>query len=296
MDNFVLREHQRQAIDEIQGSIVFGSKKIIANLPTSFGKSAVLAGLAKELDGKVAIVVTFTPLIEQIAQHLKMMNVKYSILKAGMDDQFDPECRVQLIMKQTLHARRDKLDLNMDYMLKDEVHVEWFGQKRMDQIYSALGFPILVGVSGTPWDSKGYRLSGSDEMITTKSIKELQDEGYLSPVKYFVPKWSEEVDYDAVDIKGGDYTESDIDSIVLTDEYTEPAIKSMMSMDIDKKKTVVFCNSIEHAELVAGKLRENNVSAYSFHSKQDKKLSESILESFKTNSVIEYLSKQTNTY
>ena len=281
--SFTLRKHQQEAIDEIQASISFGSRKVIADLPTSFGKSAVLAGLAKELPGKVAIVVTFTPLIEQIADHLEKMNVDYSILKAGMDDKFDKNKRVQLVMKQTYHARKDKLNMQVDYMLKDEVHVEWFGQKRMDEVYVALGTPVIIGVSGTPWDSKGYMLKEADDYIRTKTISQLTDEGFLSPVKYFIPKWAEEIDYTEVSIKGGDYTEKDIDTIVLEDAYMDAAIESMMQMGISEKKTIVFTNSIAHADLTAACLREKGVKAMPFHSKQDKGLSDLILEAFKTN-------------
>lgn len=280
---FILRDYQVQATNEITASVSLGSQKVILDAPTGAGKSAILAGLAKDLPGKVGIVVTFTPLIEQIGKHLDMMGVEYSIIKAGMDDKFDKNQRVQLIMKQTYYARKDKLNIKLDYMLKDEVHVEWFGQKRMDEIYKALGEPTLVGVSGTPFDSRGYKLKGSDDLIRSKSIKQLTEEGHLSPLKYFVPKWAEDIDYSSVAIKGKDYSESDIDGIVLGDEYMDASISSMIQMDIANKKSVVFCNSIKHAELVAASLRQNNVKAYPFHSKMDKQRSELILESFKSN-------------
>ena len=289
-----LRAHQQQAVDEIEASVAFGSVKLVADLPTSFGKSLVLSTLAQHAEGKVAIVVTFTPLIDQIAEHLDELKVDYSILKAGMENKFDPDKKIQLVMKQTFHARaypREKEDgtrneplvMNVDFMLKDETHVEWFGQKRMDEVFRALGSPVLVGVSGTPFDSKGYKLRGSDDLIRTKSIKELTEEGYLSPVKYFIPKWAEDVDYDDLSVKGNDYSEGDIDEIVLSDEYTENAMAAMREMEIGRKKTIVFCNSIEHAESVAANLSSKKVQAYAFHSKQPKMLSEAIVNSFRDN-------------
>jgi len=278
-----LRPHQQAAVNEIEASVAFGSQKLIADLPTSFGKSFVLSTLAENLTGRVVIIVTFTALIDQIASHLDEVGSDYSILKAGMDDRFDPEKRIQLVMAQTLHARSDKLDMKADYLLKDEVHVEWLGQKRMDSIYHSLGEPTIIGVSGTPYSAKGYKLAGTDELIRTKTIKDLTKEGFLTPVKYFVPKWAEDVNYDELSIKGNDYTESDIDSIVLQKEYMEPAINAMMQMGIDKKKTIVFCNSIEHCDLVASNLRAKNVKAYPFHSKIDKLRSDSILRSYRDN-------------
>ena len=200
-----------------------------------------------------------------------------------MDNRFDPSKRIQLVMAQTLHARNDKLEMKADYLLKDEVHVEWLGQKRMDSIYHSLGEPTIIGVSGTPYSAKGYKLVGSDDLIRTKSVKELTDDGFLSPVRYFVPRWAEEVNYDELTVKGNDYTESDIDGIVLDEGYMKPAIDSMFEMGIDKKKTIVFCNSIEHCDLVADELASKGVKAYPFHSKVDKKFSDQILESFRYN-------------
>ncbi|RLE44922.1 hypothetical protein DRJ25_06230 [Candidatus Woesearchaeota archaeon] len=277
----VLRPHQREAIDEIEASIAFGSQKLILEAATAFGKSFVLSTLAENLTGRVMIIVTFTPLIEQIADHLDEVGSDYSILKAGMEDRFDPTKRIQLVMAQTLHARNDKLDMKADYLLKDEVHVEWLGQKRMDSIYKSLGEPTIIGVSGTPYSAKGYKLVGSDDLIRTKSIKELTDAGFLTPVKYYVPKWAEDVNYDDISIKGNDYTESDIDSIVLQSEYMEPAIQSMMAMKIDKKKSIVFCNGIEHCDLVTANLKAKGVSAISYHSKMDKELDKWTLEWYK---------------
>lgn len=281
-----LRPHQEQAVDEIEASVAFGSIKPIADLPTSFGKSFVLSTLAERLPGVIVITVTFSALIGQIADHLDEVGVDYSILKAGMEDKFDPTKRIQLMMKQTYHARKDKLNIKANYMLKDETHVEWLGQKRMDEVWEALGKPVIIGVSGTPFDSKGYKLRGSDDLIRTKSIKQLTEEGYLTPVKYLIPQWSEDVNYDDLTIKGNDYSEADIDNIVLSKEYMEPAIATMLKVGIKDKKSIVFCNSIEHAELVAANLSSKGVKAYAFHSKLPKKLSESILVSYRDNKPI----------
>ena len=279
----VLYKHQRQAVDEAIAELAFGSNKVAIDAFTSFGKSLVLSTLAEELPGKIVIIVTFTALIEQIAEHLDEVGSSYSILKAGMEDKFKPDERIQLVMAQTLHARQDKLDMTADYLLKDEAHVEWFGQKRMDTVYNSLGQPKVIAVSATCYDSKGYKLKDVDNIIRTKPAKELEEDGYIVPVKYFVPRWAEEVNYDEISKKGGDYTESDIDSIVLENKYMKPAIDSMMKMRIYAKKTIVFCNSIEHCDLVASELRKKRVKAYAFHSKIDKLRSDSILRSFRDN-------------
>jgi superfamily II DNA or RNA helicase len=281
-----LYEHQQQAVDEILGFYALGDGNVVLEAPTSFGKSLVIAELAKQLDGHIVILVTFTALIQQISEHLDELGVDHSIIKAGMDDKFDPNKRVQLAMKQTLYARMDKLDIKCDYMIKDEVHVEWFGQKRMDSVYQYLGEPNIVGLSATPYSSKGYRLKDVEMIIRTKGVKELTDDGYLAPVKYYIPKFAQLVDYTKFSKSTGDYKEEDIDSVVLDPEYMDASIDAMMAMNIKDKKSIVFCNSIEHADAVAKQLSDNGVKAYAFHSKIDKLRSDSILNSFRSNAEV----------
>lgn len=281
-----LRPHQRQAVDETLGSIVFGATKIVLDAATSWGKSFYAAKLAEELQGRVAIVTNFTALISQLAEHLDELNEEYSILKAGMEDKFNPDARIHLIMEQTYYARKDKINLQVDYVIRDECHVGWFGSKRADETFKALGEPIFVGMSGTPWDGQGYALKGMETLIRTKTVAQLEEEGYLCPVRYFVPKFAQEVDYTKYSTSGGDYKERDIDEVVLDTIYMENAIKAMEDMDIKNKKSIVFCNSIEHAEAVAEALRAKDIKAYAYHSKLDNTRSDAIVESFRTNTSV----------
>ena len=279
----VLRPHQKAAVDETLAAIAFGDRRIVLDAATSWGKSFYAAKLADELPGKVAIVTNFTALISQLAEHLDELDDDYSILKAGMEDKFNPDARIHLIMEQTYYARRNKLDLKVDYVIRDECHVGWFGSKRADETFKALGEPVFVGMSGTPYLGSGYALPGMEMLIQTKTVKQLEKEGYLCPVKYFVPKFAQEIDYTKYSTTSGDYKERDIDEVVLNDAYMDQAINAMMKMKIDKKKTIVFCNSIKHAETVAKELREKGVKAYAYHSKLDQTRSEAIIESFRTN-------------
>ena len=54
--------------------------------------------------------INISALLEQIAHHLDEQGVTYSILKADYTNHFDPDCKVQLIMAQTLHARIGKIN------------------------------------------------------------------------------------------------------------------------------------------------------------------------------------------
>ena len=280
-----LYPHQRDAVDETLSSIMFGSTEIILEAPVSFGKSIYIAEMCKQLDGSIAILVSFEPLINQIAEELDELGVDYSILKAGREDEFTENHKVQLCMAQTLYARVDKISMKCDYVIMDEYHIA-YNSKRTTTILDKLEPKVKIGCTATPYNSRGYKLSDDAEYITTISTKDLTDNGYLCPVKYYIPKWSEEVDYSKVKSTGNDYTLSALDEITSSHKHLDLVLKSMNDMGAKDKKTLVFCSTIEQCDLVANMLKENGYYAEAYHSKIDKKLSESIMYAFKKNTNI----------
>lgn len=278
-----LYQHQRDAVNEMMYAVeVDGCKNIVLFGPTSFGKSLVLSTLAKELDGKIIILVNITALIDQIAEHLDEIGQDYSILKAGYEDKFDADKKIQLVMSQTFYARSDNIDFgDIEIICQDEAHREWL-TARTKHMIDTLNPVARIGVSGTPFDESGYALENVDATVTTKTVKELEDEGYVVPVKYFIPKWSENIDYTNLRSSGSDYSGTAIDEAINTNEHAELIVKSMNKMNAKNKKTIVFANSIEHADSIANALKNDGYVAYSYHSKNDKSSAERAMSEFKT--------------
>ena len=137
-----------------------------------------------------------------------------------------------------------------------------------------------IGYSGTCYDQAGFALEGA-EMLTTTTTIDLQNQGYLCPIKYYIPKWAEQVDYSQVKSSGNDYNNVELEKIINSPEHLALVIKSMNEMDAKNKKTLVFCSSIEQAEKVTEALNKAGYEAMSYHSKSNN--SEDILEAFKNN-------------
>ena len=279
-----LRNYQQQAIDSTLYAIEMeGKKNVVLFASVSWGKSLYLSELANQLDGKVVILVNITTLIDQIAEHLDEINVDYSILKAGYESRFDPSKKIQLVMSQTFYARYESIDFgDVSFVLQDEAQREWKTQ-RTTLILETLKPLARIAVSGTPYDSAGYALEGCDELIETISVSQLEEEKFTSPLKYYIPKWAEQIDYSELRRSGADYSGSAIDELINTNEYNNLVLQSMNQLNCQQKKCLVFCNSIEHSDSIAKTLNENGYSAYSYHSKNDKQESEAVFQSFKTN-------------
>lgn len=277
-----LYKHQEEAVSEILYELEVEEKKnIIGEMFTSFGKSLVMSELAKNLDGRVLILVNITPLIDQIAEHLDEIGCDYSVLKAGYEDKFDHTKKIQLVMSQTYFARVDKIKFDkVDYILQDEAHREW-ETARTKKVLLSLNPKGRAGFTATPYDGVGYALENCEYIVRTKSAKELEEDGYIVPVRYYVPEWSEKVDYSELRMSGSDYSGEAIDEMINTQEFLDLTVKSMNQMNAKEKKTLVFANSIEHADAIADALKKDGYSVISYHSKTNPIEAQEAMESFK---------------
>lgn len=275
------RQYQADIIEETLAAIEFGSDNIVIDSPPSSGKSYIISRTAQHLalKGKVVISITITALLDQIAEHLDLVGQEYSILKAGRESEFDITKQVQLVQAHTLHARLSSTKVDADYFLMDEVHRE-YQTDRTSAILNFLKPKARIGYSGTCYDQAGFALENA-EMLTTTTVQSLQDQGYLCPIKYYIPKWSEQVDFSQVKSSGNDYNNTELERIINTTEHLQLAIKSMNDLDAKNKKTLVFCSSIEQADKFTNMLNQAGYEAMSFHSKSEN--SEDILRAFKHN-------------
>ena len=281
MSKITLRPYQADIIEETLAALEFGSDNIVIDSPPASGKSLIISETARLLEkkGKVVVSITITALLDQIAHHLKLIGAEYSILKAGRESEFDPTKRIQLVQAHTLHARLDKTSVECSYFLQDEIHRE-YDTDRTRAIHKHLKPKAKIGYSGTCYDQAGFALQNA-EMLTTATVMDMQDAGYLCPINYYVPKWSEQVDFSGVKSSGNDYNSVELEKIINTTEHLQLAIKSMNEMDAKNKKTMVFCSSIEQADKFTNMLVQAGYDAMSYHSKSDN--SEDILKAFISN-------------
>jgi len=282
----ILRPHQQQAIDDAMAAISFGETQIMMNAFQAWGKSLGMAELSRELkDDGVIIVVSIDSLVVQLHEHFIEQGLEHSVLKAGMDDLFDPDSKIQIVMIQTFNARIKKnpnlFGTTFKYLQADEYHrYNQFSSNTMQEFIDHIKPKVIIGWSGTPYDSKGFKFSGF-EYINSIQPQELCDMGYLSPIKYYVPKWAEAIDYSKVKVSStGEYDTAALDEIVNTENHLQMALESMNKMNAKSKRTIVFCTSIEQCEHFTKILQEDGYKAYSAHSKTKHKIR--IIDAFRT--------------
>lgn len=282
MNTLNLRPYQQQAIDEIESAIAFGETTVVLDACVSFGKSLVMAELCNTFpEDNIVILLNIEALIDQIAEALQQRNVEYSILKAGRESEFDESKRVQIVFSQTYYARYKKLNLKCSLIYQDELHREYKTQ-RTQKLLDTLKPRARIGFTGTPYDSEGFALHDS-ETITTTSMQDLIDQGYLSNVKFYAPYLAEKKDYSKIKKSGNDYSTTELNKISNTKNHMNIMTDSLAKLNLQDKKILVFANSIEQCNFATKHLIDNGYSAYSYHSKTDPDLALAIMDSFKNN-------------
>ena len=279
----ILRPYQNDIMTSLEGHMAFDDVAVIP-LPGGGGKSAIIAEsarLAHEANEDCVVLTNLSALIPQLSRHLDEFKVPYNVIKAG-SHKYDSNAKVSLIMEQSFHKdKRKELNLTCDLLIKDEMHIG-IGQKRYEDIVRSLNPSKTIGTTFTPIDEKGYLMSGitKDLIVETIGVKELVELGYLVGLKYFVPQWSEQVNYDDVGSSGSDYNGKEIERIVNTDEHNTMVINSMNAIDAKNKKTLVYASSIEHADDLKTHLERDGYTVGIVHSKKSSESNFEVIDRF----------------
>lgn len=244
---YELRQYQKDILNKLWQSLK-EHDRVLVSAPTGAGKTVMASALIHELikrGHKVAFVVDSEELIKQTERTL---NTTVSVVKAGYDKLFNADNPIQIIMLQTFFARADKLpDMNLDYIIIDECHIGW-GQARINELLRIYSDAKIVGLSATPINSKGYLLEGFDDFVNEVQTKDLIDMGYLAKPICYAPQ-NCVLDLSSVDIVGGEFNNKQVDEMVLDLNKVEQIVDNWEQVAKDKK-TIVFANSIKHAEMI----------------------------------------------
>lgn len=282
-----LRPYQRDICDKVIDKLKTQHELVCISAATGAGKSIIIAELAahyRNSNLSICIATNITALIPQLSRHLTELDIPHNIIKAGIS-QYNDGIKVHLLMEQSFHEdKREELNITCDILIKDEYHIG-VGQKRFEGIVSHLSPKRVIGLTATPLDELGYMLRGLEpsQIINDGDALNLTNQGYLSPLKYFVPKWAEQIDYSNVKSSGNDYNGKEIDSIVSGSNHIDNIVESMNHMNAKSKNVLVYASSIENAELINEALVADGYESNVIHSKNDEVSNSNGIVRFKAN-------------
>ena len=295
MEKLVLRNYQKKAVE-----VALNSKEpeLVLELSQRSGKSLIMAEIAHQLNEKneKCIIATETSiLIEQLYKHIKMYSLEPHIIKAGMHQKGN--CNIYLVMEQSFHKDRRKEfeHLRGATYLRDEYHIAT-GGKRFNEIIDFIQPKKIVGFSATPFTATGLFLKPNlipySIFPTTKAIKA----GYVAPLKWFVPRFVKDIEYEKVKDNGYDYSTSSLAEVQDTPEFYTGLKELFKTIELNRNHTIVFCNNIEQSEKIYQLVKDIEPSAVLVHSKQNDKENDKNIKAFKNglaNTIISVMSLTT---
>lgn len=266
----ILRDYQQETVDLVLGNIEKGIEKQLINSPTGSGKTVIASEIVKQLADqgkKIFFVVANEPLVMQTYNKFVGIGLFPSIIKAGFEKFYNEFAKVQIIMIQSYTARAEKLpDLNPDVIIVDEVDFGFNGNM-FKKLVKRHENAFIVGLTGTPITFKGYLLPGFDFYHEVVTVRDLQQKGYLSIDKNFIPAT---LDMSNVRVMTtGEFNESELDETCSQSYFINDIVSTYKKVNCGYRG-IVFAISIGHGEKLQQAFCQAGIKAGLIHSKMKK--------------------------
>lgn len=256
------RPYQQRLVDGARQKIAEGFKRICMVLPTGGGKgfcSGDIIRMSAEKNKESIFFADQRELVFQLSKQLDRMDVPHRKLMAGTVNEYQSyEEAVQssysfIAAKDTLWARafrKSKIQPpRADLVQIDECHRIMSRSYR--KIMEHYDDSVQLGWTATPCRADNQSLgSHFDAMVVGATYKELQDLGFLVPVRVLAP--------DRPNLKGmhgKEYSLKELDSRM----NKAPMVGSIVSewrKHSDGRATVVFASSVDHSVHIRDEFRK----------------------------------------
>lgn len=252
-----LRKYQEECVNKIN-KMKEGEKKI-AFLATGAGKTIIMSYVASLEKGRVLICVDQSELREQIIDKLSIFIQREEI--GSVQGKFDEvDKRVIVATRQSLiHGKSTRLDRmiangEFDMLQIDETH-RAVGQVK--KIIDKVGAKKVIGYTATPFNKE--LLEVYSDFVYRKEIISLVEEGYLCSPRCLTIYTNTSLD--DVSTVGGEFNLGQLDNAVNNNYRNKLIVNKYIELAKDRKKTLCFCTSIEHAEELANEFNKAGIVA-----------------------------------
>lgn len=266
----ILRHYQEKAIADLRQAFANGRKAPLLVSPTGSGKTVFFSHAAKgaaSKGGKTLILVHRNELLLQACEKLRKFEVEYGVISAQAS--MDLTRATQVASVQTIVNRIDRIKAqgwNPTFIIIDEAaHAQ--RDNTWGKILSAWPDARIMGVTATPIRSDGGGLDDVfDSIILGPSVRQLIDEGFLSPMEIYCPPAVASME--GVKRRMGDFAKDDLEAAMDKATIHGDAVAHYARI-CPGKPAIAFCVSVAHAEHVAEAFRDAGFRAAAIDGKLD---------------------------
>lgn len=246
-----LRDYQETGIEQLREAFAQGIRRACYTAPCGAGKTAMVIFMASSaaLMGKRTLFLTHrVELQDQAAEAFQSSGVHFGIISPRTPMTQD---RIQLGSVQTVVRRIEKITAP-DLIICDEHHHSV--AKTWLKIFTQWPDAFVVGLTATPQriDGKGLK-EVSDILIEGPTTKELIQQGYLAPYRYYAPP--QKFSMENIKTKMGDYDQKQVAEAVDKSVIIGDAVQHYQKL-ADGKRAIVYCASVAHSKHVAQQFTE----------------------------------------
>lgn len=270
MINF--REYQKEYIRQISKAFDDGFTKICVVAPCGSGKTALFAGMAdasQKNDKCVWFLVHRKELLDQTINTFNRFGIERKTIYVGM----------VATMANAIEKQPNRYPAP-DFIITDEC--QHAPSRTYQRIYDHYPNAYYVGLTATPNRLDGKPLGDLYQtMIECIKVKELINQGYLSPFKYYAPCVA---DLSALKRKGKDFDQKQAEELLSTRAVFGDVIKNYKKYANDMQ-TICYCSSVKHSENVAKAFKQAGITAVHFDGNTSKSERDRIVDDFRAGKI-----------
>ena len=247
-----LRGYQRSAIDRVRAEVSAGCKRVMLQLPTGGGKTAIAGEIVRralERGNRVAFTVPAISLIDQTVESFGETGIVDIGVVQADHPLTRPSARVQICSVDTL-VRRRKPDVQL--VIVDEAHRH---SKAIIRWMEHCPDVIFIGLSATPWSKNLGKIY--QKLVVAGTTADMIEQGYLSPFRVFAPSHP---DLSGVKTVAGDYHEGQLGEAMDKPPLIADIVRTWLELGAGEP-TLVFAVNRAHAKHIQREFESAGVHA-----------------------------------
>lgn len=286
-----LRPYQHEAIAAVLAARQRGVRRMVVCLPTGAGKTVIFSHLARLATRQVLVLAHREELLAQAVDKLSraLEGTQVVGLERGIS-RAPAEAKVLVASLRSLHPDRIGRVLagrNIGLIIYDECHhapaddnlrvLRTIGAFERDWPGTLLGFTATTARG----DGKGLD-QVFEEIVYSRSLPDLIDEGYLAPLRGF--RISTAADLTRLSPGSSDFDDAELAQAVDIEERNALVARSIQELARDRR-TIAFCVTVNHARNLARALNHLGVPAGIVHGEMSAAVRAAALEAFRTGKI-----------
>ena len=284
---FTPRKYQLDAVNTVLAKISDGTKKMLLHLPTGSGKTVIASIIIDEILKKNAKhkILFIAHRCEILNQTLDKISQQSPHIKASIeqgDRKTSGDEKVVIASVQSIVRRKGKFDASeFSIIICDECHRSLASTWIEVLKFFSKNSPTLIGLTATPRRSDGRSaINLFGEIAYSIEQTELQDLGFLSPIKYYSTKAN--LNLDNLSMTAGDFQVTSLSEKMMALEIRKLTTDAWVERAFSKK-TIVFCASVKHAKALCDDFNALGAVAKALHGHSKDR--EEVLNEFKEGKV-----------